>query len=661
MASESTTSGAMPPAEPDAGASEASKRERRPRLAAWSAAVCIPLLVVLVYAPGFGTPDHPKQYVNWDDDIFIRDNPDLHSGRGLFDIWDPRRADPIRNYYPITHTSHWLEFRLWWAWPPGTYAIDVLLHAANALLVFALARTFGLSLRVAWLAGLLFALHPMLAASVAWLAERKNLLSTGFALAALIFYVRHCRSGNAGQYRAALICMIAGLLSKTAVVTMPLSMLAADWLIVRRRGLKTIWPLVPMLLVGGGLSWIKSGQETAGGYTFAEPWPLRPLAAANALSQYLIKLVWPLDLRTLYPKWEVAWTLPWILPLAGVLLGALLIVWLRGRLGGIVTWCGVHFAITLLPVSGLAAFGYLFHSPLADHFVYLGAVGVLIAVAILAEWLAGRACGACGLGSSPWTRFCPRCGLEVSSPWNPRSVAVYAAGGAACVALAGLTVQRVQVWNGPVAFWSHTVAGYPDYEFARRRLAQACNEEGRFERAVPLWEQLIAARPDDPNAAQDITNYGSALSELGRTQEAVAQFERAIRLDPDFAGARFVLGHLLYKRGRATEAIAQLAEAARLRPGYWQADGLLAELYARRNDYARACDHARRAVEAYSYNPQLQLLLAHTAVRCARFDEARRACRAALALNPGWPEARALAAEIERLAALAGAGSSAAP
>ncbi|MBW7904922.1 MAG: tetratricopeptide repeat protein [Phycisphaerae bacterium] len=591
-------------------------RPAAPRVG-WAALLVIPLLVVAVYLPGFGTFEKPKQYVNWDDDIFIRDNPDLHSGRGLMDIWT--RPDPIRNYYPVTHTTHWLEFRVWWAWPPGTYAINVLLHAANALLVFALVRTLGLGARAAWLASLLFALHPMLAASVAWLAERKNLLGTLFSLAALIAYLKYCRDGRLGPYRLSLVYMLAGLLSKTAVMTMPASMLAADWLILRRRGWKTVWPLLPMMVAGAVLVWIKSGQEHAAGHTFAEPWPLRPLAVASALWQYLLKLAWPLDLRTIYPRWHVEWSPVWIAPLAALLL-VLVTAWLlRRRIGGVVQWCGVHFLITLLPVSGIAAFGYLYHAPLADHFVYLAAVGPVIAAAWAAERLAGAAVRG----------------------WTPRAIGVYAAGAAACAALGWLTLQRVPVWDGPVAFWSHTLAGNPDYEFARRRLAQSYNDERRFEEALPVWRQVIAARPaDDPNSAQDHSNYGAALSELGRTAEAIAAFERAIALDPNFAPAHFNLGFTLYRRGQGNAAIRHLEEAARLRPDYWEARNVLTELYVRAGDYKSAHQHARRAVEAYSYNPDLQLALAHTAARAGEHDEAVRACDAALRLRPNWPAAQ---------------------
>ena len=634
------------PSEPDnsssaasASAAAAERARSAPPRVGWTALLAIPLLVAAVYLPGFGTIERPKQYVNWDDDIFIRDNPDLHSGRGLIDIWT--RPDPIRNYYPVTHTTHWLEFRIWWAWPPGTYAIDVLLHAANALLVFALVRTLGLSARAAWLASLLFALHPMLAASVAWLAERKNLLGTLFSLLALIAYLKYCREGRLGPYRLSLVYMLAGLLSKTAVLTMPASMLAADWLILRRRGWKTVGPLLPMEIAGGVLSWIKGGQEHAAGYTFAEPWPLRPPAVASALWQYLLKLAWPLDLRTIYPRWHVEWSPAWIAPLAALLLVILAAWLLRRRIGGVVQWCGVHFLITLLPISGIAAFGYLYHAPLADHFVYLAAVGPVIATAWLAELAAGAACARFAARATPAQQAPPQCGGALRG-WTARAIAAYAGGAVVCSALGWLTLQRVPVWNGPVAFWSQTLAGNPDYEFARRRLAQSYNDERRFAEALPVWERVIAARTaDDPNSAQDQSNYGAALSELGRATEALACFERAISLDPNFAPAHFNLGYTLYRRGQGGPAIRHLEEATRLRPEYWEARNVLTELYARAGDYKSAYEHARRAVEAYSYNPDLQLALAHTASRVGNHAEAVAAADTALRLRPGWPQAQA--------------------
>jgi tetratricopeptide (TPR) repeat protein len=221
-------------------------------------------------------------------------------------------------------------------------------------------------------------------------------------------------------------------------------------------------------------------------------------------------------------------------------------------------------------------------------------------------------------------------------------MAAYAIGSAACCGLALLTWQRVPTWTGPVPFWSATVAGYPGYHFAERRLAQAYNDEKRYEDAMPRWRDLLSkSDPNDPNTAQDFSNYGVALREAGRVSDAIEQFEHATQIDPGFTHAHFQLGYTLYILGQIGAALQHLERAAELNRKDWQAATLLADIYTRSGDRERAYQYAGRAVAAYSYNPELQLAFAQAALRFGKRGEALTACEEALRLRRDWPEAQA--------------------
>ncbi|MCH8224440.1 MAG: hypothetical protein IIC97_01085 [Chloroflexi bacterium] len=212
----------------------------------WPPALLIPLFAILAYAIGVS-----NGYVFWDDGKYIRFNPHMTAPDGLWRIWFTFESP---QYYPLTFTSFWLEYRLWGPNATSYFVTNVLLHAANGVLVFAVARALGQSRAVAWLCGCLFAVHPIQVASVAWLAERKNVLSGVFALTSMLLYLRFARRGGARLYAGCLLAYMAALLSKTAVVTVPVSLLLAELLIFRRPLRVALRRVAPMILLAGVLA-----------------------------------------------------------------------------------------------------------------------------------------------------------------------------------------------------------------------------------------------------------------------------------------------------------------------------------------------------------------------------------------------------------------------
>lgn len=573
--------------------------------------VVLPLLVLAVYASGLG-----NTWVWWDDYLFIRDNPALHSPAGIIDIWTPGR-DPIRKFYPLTYTVHWLAFRLWGEWPTGHLLVALLLHGANSAAVYAVVRALGGSARAGWIAGALFAVHPMHVAAVAWLASLKNVLSTTFALLAILAYLRFARDAAPRWYAAALVALTAASLSKSATITVPFSILLADWLVVGRRGWRTIWPILPMLAVSAGLAAVTAHEEwNVEVRRYAEPLAERPLAAAGALWFYLGKFFWPLDLRTIYPRWDVSYSPLWITALVAALAAAALLVAARRRIGGATVWgCG-HFAISLGPVLGLLEFGYLYRAPVSDHYVYLASVGPLLIVGLFLD----RAMGA----------------LERLRPQAGRVLAA-----AVVAVVAGLgwkTWNQVQVWRDRVTFWSFTVAGNPTDSFSREQLAISLDRAGRVQESLRVWQELVEVEPNEP---YNYTNLGTLLARLGRGADAMRAFQTALSLDPNLATAHYSIAYLLATQDRAAAALPYAAEAVRLDPQAWDAQALLAELYLKMGDLERAADHSLAAGELQKTNPDVQVSVARLLSRAGRFVDALAAARRALELDSNHVEAAA--------------------
>lgn len=455
----------------------------------------LPVLVAGLYSPGVH-----NDYVIWDDDIYIRDNPNLRDVAGLQKIWTPN--DPERKFYPLTYSLHWLEYQLWGANPSGYYVVNVALHALNAVLVFLLLRALGAGGGVALLAAALFAASPMQAASVAWLAARKTLLSTTLALLGFITYWRARKTGRTIWSLLAFMFFAAALLSKTAAITFLVGAILAEWLLLRRRLLDAISPLALLILaVGGCLIYIDSRFERTGGVTYAEPLSLRPLAAAAAFWFYTIKALWPVDLALIYPKWTPSLSPMWFLPLAGLVAAGGAVWGLRRRIGTLAVWCAAYFFVTLLPILGLLSFGYLSHSPVGDQYLYPAAPGLFLFAALALERAAGW------IGQAPARRVLLAVGLA-------------ATGG-----MGWLTWERIPQWRDPRSFWSSAVAGAPDFTFGRRRLATLYWKTDELEAALQQYELLLR---EDPDNAQMNNNIGLVLKSLGRPTEALDHFRVAV-------------------------------------------------------------------------------------------------------------------------------------
>ena len=488
----------------------------------WSRrALALGLLVIASYLPVLDAG-----FV-WDDVIFVEE-PVVHHWSGLWNIWfSPSDIKKEGHYWPVVYTSFWLDHKLWGLNPLGYHVVNLLLHLVNVLLIW---RLLGLlAVPGAWIIAAVFAVHPLHVESVAWVIERKDLLSAFFYLAAVLTWIRYARTRRAGQYVLALGLFTAGLLSKSIVVTLPAALLIWHWWQsgrVTRVDLARLAPFfgVALAVTALDLSFYASREPLSLGYSLAE----RILIAGRALWFYVGKLLWPTDLAVIYPLWDIRSADPvaWAYVLAAA--GVVALLWFgRHRLGRGPLAGALFFGVTLSPVLGFVDYGYMQFSLVADRFQYLAGLGVL---AVL-------------LG--PATHGVSRL---------PAALRTGAAGGLAVVlALLGmLTWRQAAIYRDPVTFFSHIVALNPEARDAHLNLMGPLSDAGRHEEALTAGRIGVAQRPGN---ADIHSNLGRVLIRLDRLDEAEAALRTALELTPRHLNANQNLGEALRKQGRHAEAI----------------------------------------------------------------------------------------------------------
>lgn len=499
--------------------------------AAWG--LFLPLLTVSAYATAL------KAGFIWDDPDYLTENPLTQSLEGLRRIWFTTQTP---QYYPLVFTTFWIEEKLWGLDPLGYHAVNVLLHGGSALLVWRLLRR--LEVPGAWLAAAIFALHPVHAESVAWVTERKNVLSGLFYFLALGRYLSFEERGGRRGYALALALFICALLSKSVTATLPAAALALLWWRRGAVGKRSLLRLLPFFLIGAasGLftAWIEVNRVGAAG----ADWNLGPLERLQLAGRtpwfYLGKLLWPAELVFTYPRWEVRAGDPagW-LGLGGLLLAAFALWRWRERLGRGPAAAGLYFLITLGPILGFLDVYPFRYSFVADHFQYLASLGP---IALLAALLA-RGRERLGLGA--------RAGM---------------AGAGALLALLGLlTLRQGRIYRDEGALWRDTLAKNPASWMAHNNLGHLLARQQKTEEAIRHYREALRLRPNHANA---LNNLGNALLRQGKAAEAEVALRRALAAEPGHPNARNNLSQALLAQGRLNEAVRELEELIRREPRF---------------------------------------------------------------------------------------------
>lgn len=518
--------------------------------------------VFMAYAPALSGD------LLWDDAAHITVGS-LQGWDGLVRIWLEPGA--TQQYYPVLHSAFWIEHRLWGSSLLGYHVVTAALHAGAACLVVLLGQR--LDIRGAWVAGFLFALHPVHVESVAWISEQKNTLSLVLALLAVLAWLRFDESRARRHWIVAFLFFALALGAKTVTATVPCALLVLVWW--RRGGIawrRDVAPLLPWLTLGItaglGTAWMERHVIGATGAEFMLSPLQRLLLAGRAIWHYFVTFLWPAHLVFTYPRWTIGpvTVLAWAYP-TGIL--ALIAALWRARHRSRAPLAAVLvFAGMLFPVLGFLDVYPFRYSFVADHFQYHANVALCLLAGGGLAWLGERASS------------------------GVHRLAMPLAQGALMLALGALTWREARHYRDAETLYRATIAGNPASWMAHHNLGRLVSRKpGGLTEAIKHFEAAIALKPDHARAHYSL---GVALQRVGRNAEAVPHFEAAIRSEPDnpelVANSHYIAGDIL--RGdpaRLDEALAHLREAVRLKPKVAQGHNTLGEalLAAGRDDDAR--------------------------------------------------------------------------
>jgi tetratricopeptide (TPR) repeat protein len=628
----------------------------------------------------------------WDDDVYVTHNRLLTAPDGLKRIWFS--LDSPSQYFPLVYTVLRLERTAWGLASGGYHWVNILLHAANALLLWGLLRRWRLP--AAWLAAAFFALHPVEVESVAWVTELKNVLSLFFCLLTAWAWVEFAgerpkaadkvarasspassagvspvdapapgggtppkpadeRCGRWGFYLAALLFQALALFAKTTACTLPAALLLILWLRGERIGWRRAWQIAPFFAMGlmmGLVSvWWERHHQFAVGDAFAIGWVSRLLIASRAVWFYAGKLLWPVDLSFSYPRWQIdpgdwcqyLWLAACIA--AGVAIRA------AGR--GVKTGLLI-FVATLAPLLGFIMQYALRYSFVADHYQYAASIGLLALAAAGIDRLLGR--------------------FEAGRPaLRPLVYALLPA------LLGLLTWRQCRNYADSETLWRATLRSAPNASIARNNLSQALLDKGKLDEAMRLSAEVLAVNPKDavaqnnlgfallekgrveeamshlqaaiaaqPNAPDAYYNLGRAWLKKEQFQSAIANFQMAVRLRPDFANAWCNLGFASLRAGRLPEAVAHYEKALALAPDYPLAHNDLGGILLRLGQTNQAMTHFQRAAELAPDFVEAHYNLGGLLLAAGRLDEALRQYETVAQQRPRLAEAHFM---LGRLAA----------
>lgn len=501
----------------------------------------------------------------WDDDMHLTQNPCIIGPLGLKEIWTTRAA----RLCPLTLTTFWVEHSLWGLNPLPFHGVNVLLHAASALVLWRVLRS--LSVIGAWLGAALWALHPVQVETVAWITELKNIQSCLFCFLAVLFFAKWLRREEAsgpnrrpGLYPLVLLCAAMAMASNVSTVILPLALWLSAWWIEGRWSWRSAARIVPVVLMSAAASaftlWTRH-LDAANDTEWVRSWSERVAVAGRVFWFYLGKLLWPHPLIFIYPRWTDDGTQAASHLATAALCTGLLLLWLRqtGRMRP-VFFAFAYFLAALLPVLGLVDQHFLRYSFVGDHLQYLASVGPLaLAAAAMTRAL--------GLLGRSWLFLKPVVfGLLLSG-------------------LGILTWRQSATYVDAETLWTATVAENPGCWLAHDNLGVIALRQGRFEEAAAHFKQALVVGPETAEAE---ANLGSALLKLGRPADALSDLLRAVAIEPDDAGAQADLGEALLQEGRVDEAVVQLKKAVEIDPYLAQAHKKLGDALFRKGQIGEA-------------------------------------------------------------------------
>ena len=588
-------------------------------------ALCIYLLLALVTIAVFwqvGSCD----FISYDDPVYVRNNEHVNTGLSWDNVIWAFTKSYASNWHPLTWVSHMLDCQLFGMAPAGHHLTNLFLHVVNTLLLFAvLKRMTGAVWRSVFVAAA-FALHPLHIESVAWVAERKDVLSTLFWILTMGAYLGYVNRPNKGRYVLVLVVFGLGLMAKPMLVTLPLVLLLLDYWPLGRfqkashhentgRTQKGIFghlllEKVPLLVLSAGSCAVTYLAQQKGGAVTAVSAISPATRISNAVfsyAKYIGKMIWPSRLAVFYPHPRDKLSL-----LGAVLIAILLFtisVWVinLAKKRGYLTVGWFWYIITLLPVIGIVQVGL---QAMADRYTYVPLTGLFIIVA----W---------GLA-------------DISTKWPYRKAVLTILSVTVLSAMAIASRLQVRHWRNSVTIFEHALKVTDDNYVAYSSLAWQLYEEGKIDQAIAYHYQVLQIKPYYLPAHKGL---GRILLETGRYDEAVKHYAKALQIKPDNPDVYKNMGNALLRQGKATEAIEQYQQVLRLTPDNAQMYNDIGTALGQQGKLDQAITHFRKALEI-----EPEFAKAHYNLGCAlihqnKFDEAFVHLESSIKLNPNHASA----------------------
>jgi protein O-mannosyl-transferase len=580
----------------------------------------------------------------FDDEVLLTQNSIIKAPDGLNRIWFTTEA---LEYYPISYSTFWIEWRVWGTNPIGYHAVNLILHIIEAVLIWFILRK--LSIPGAFFAAIIFAVHPVNVESVAWVAQRRNVLTLFFSLLSILSYLRAETPGKGpvgpkrysrplrqgenvlyGWYALSLALFVLALLSKGSAAVLPLLLLGIVWWL--RSGdrkeagaslrserapifsMGDVARFLPFIIVSVISTVVNIWFQTHGSGVVARNADFieRLLGAGGVVWFYLFKALLPFDLSFIYPQWRIQAGNPlWWMPLIGALAVTAILWRYRNSWGRPILFAWGFFCVALIPVMGFTDVGYMQFTLVADHYQHIAIIGLIALVAA---------------GFGLW---------HGSMPGKARRATAAIAIAAATI-LVFLTCRQSGLYRDDITLYGQTLKLYPDCWLAHNNLGLAMIRTHRLEEAIKHFKRVVEI---NPNYSKVYNNLGEALIELGRPKDAIPYIQHSLKLDPKSPQAHCNMGRTLFDSGQLKESAEQFRQAIKLKSDFPEAYYYLGMISFNEGRTEDAIEHYRQALQLNSDYPAAHNNLAIALIKTGRNQEAIEQFEQALRFQPDYPMA----------------------
>jgi protein O-mannosyl-transferase len=584
-----------------------------PQTRVFGGAALIAIAVLVAYWPA-----HNGTFI-FDDELLIEYNPMIKALDGLYRYWFTKEA---LDYWPVTNTTFWLEWRLWGINTAGYHATNIVLHIFDALLIWLVLKK--LAVPWPWLAALLFAIHPVNVESVAWISQRKNVLALVFFLLSILWWLAantartgkavnvnrsskinspEARRTNSGLwYFLSLLAFVLAMLSKGSVAILPLIVLLIVWWqngTIRWRDWVRI---APFFVVAVALTLVDLWFQTHGtGRVIREATLIQRLLGAGAVIWfYLSKALLPVHLAFIYPQWQIDSANPlWWLPLVAAFVVTAILIWKRNssRAAWVrpTLFASLFFCIALLPVMGFTDVGYMLHSLVSDHYEHIALIAVVALLATAFSALYEK------LNATSFAQLVPIVAVAVA------------------LLFLVLSWQQSGLYANALVLFEDTVKKNPDSWLAQCDYGLELSRHGKPEEAIPYFQKTLEL---NPVCASAHFHWANALVDLNRPQEALDHYHQAIKMLPEYPDAHYRLGTLLEFLNHPEDAEQEYRRAIEAKMDHAQAHNSLGLILASRKQFSDATTHFQQAIDADPDFVQAYINLASAYAALGRYEDA---------------------------------------